>query len=1434
MPPKRRKLSVGTLAADAKDGETACHTERDSVAEQDLVTPVQTSESMETGATKLACSPEAKLKDDALKPTRISKRLIIKRSRFVDEDPKEKEHVKPARQATPRKPRSTSSARQTKQAGDSTKSKGQKVYVPWNLVDKRMFFQGLQQYGKNFEAISKKVSQAAKLKGSVPKDKFQVQYFYYRVWRKIAKFVDMKGADVPMKTQELYGLINYGVLSKHVKENDPSFGQCLNNLIHHGHTAFVRKGNHKNKCGKLRTPVCTCLKKINRIIDINETESTSSQKLPQTVSIELTPKNSKAWAKVQSVSQNPRLRVKLASNRTVESVIKFLMKKWKPPRVKNREKLGVLEESKENLAIFLHPNSKIVPVTLVAHQHKKIDITFSSYRQKILPLLQNEMLQMQNEKKSRTMKETDKGAGTEKDKFNSELNPEQGNFNFQAQSSAFTFSDSSHSQKSEEKLTLIIPENKCQDVDSPLLGTPNGLSDAGEGCSSKTFSARDKLLNSPKRPRTPSVILEDENAMFPDSAGSFSPTSSSSLASSLQQSKSPDASLSPRIMTQQPSMGASTEIASPSLGRRRRANNRNPKNISTLTPDPSHPVAPATGNENNSTSSTSPAKLQDCPGPPSSELQSDPQQDETLLGLGDSQKEISRLTQLATEEGLTALNAQTVTLLHLSLLLGRETLLRLQYEWRERRPVRGAGSGLVNVNAGLGGAVSIPPILGQAAGQMSNLLRRLCNLATLELTDFVHDSELKTIKTSSGGTCSRCSASMAATTAVSHSTSTSVKVTTARTRRQSLLNRAELENERQQEDGESNSTVETKETGIQTDPPPQIPFPFPAFPPPGVHVSQSPGNPTTVHVPGNVQVLQQGSVLTAGGRTFVAPTPTAAQGNGGDPVFRVPLIPAFRDAVRAEQLKQEEQRRLQEKAKTILEQGSNQRRLLKKRRVINKKKKEPPLIVQRTLMPKLDSAGIVTYIQPTISPVSNAMLYNLNPVEEMAPQTVSFQSQPPATKVSVTPGVELPKQNDSRSAEKEDQTSNENVDILKKAVLSAEIDINVSPIKDDRDETKTFGPLPLSGEVTTTENGAHFDTVSMGSNCTVNKTSDAVRPSLQSDISMSEFDISLSGMPVSSMGPDAGDKFLDLVLQNSEQGFSGLLSTPKKSSNLSAALPLFPANESPASTTTYNPSTLRTPTHFGTSSSSIGLITPIKLDLDQEWVGPLAAGDISLSSILGDSSSFRTNLANSAQKSPDTGPSLSLASRPAVYSEQTDLSSSDGFMKHNVVTELSFSSLLGDPSFKKDDDSTCGLSPPLSSSANPSISLPSPALSMSGANPATSLSGPPERGKGQEDGRSSVNLFSEVSQDSFSAKLDVDGALHGIMASENSLDLVSKFEALAGGTALGQGLSADHQDIPGAVAEDAALATSLGPLAITCREGTVDSHVIKLESPSAI
>lgn len=60
----------------------------------------------------------------------------------------------------------------------------------WSPEDKTLFFEALNEYGKDFEQIHQYISNKLKKKGlpeSVIKTKEQIRHLYYRTWHKISK-----------------------------------------------------------------------------------------------------------------------------------------------------------------------------------------------------------------------------------------------------------------------------------------------------------------------------------------------------------------------------------------------------------------------------------------------------------------------------------------------------------------------------------------------------------------------------------------------------------------------------------------------------------------------------------------------------------------------------------------------------------------------------------------------------------------------------------------------------------------------------------------------------------------------------------------------------------------------------------------------------------------------------------------------------------------------------------------------------------------------------------------------------------------------------------------------------------------------------------------------------------------------------------------------
>ncbi|XP_074650468.1 protein cramped-like isoform X2 [Tubulanus polymorphus] len=253
------------------------------------------------------------------------------------------------------------------------KAKEEKVVTPapkqrrtwdlWSSQDADLFFEGLYQYGKNFEEILKYIMQRYKRKGDTAsvRNKDQVRHFYYRTWHKISKYIKM-GDNVKKKTQELYGLINYSELRKKFKGRlDEKVGQKLNELIHKGYVVV----KWKNKNLKLKTPSCRALKMLNNIEEPKEDEELHP-KIPSKVTIELVPRNNKMWTSIQNLAQNPRIRIHMSTERKLGSIINFLQKKWKMKGAKIKESAKIPLDESESKILKLYParDSPVVSVML--------------------------------------------------------------------------------------------------------------------------------------------------------------------------------------------------------------------------------------------------------------------------------------------------------------------------------------------------------------------------------------------------------------------------------------------------------------------------------------------------------------------------------------------------------------------------------------------------------------------------------------------------------------------------------------------------------------------------------------------------------------------------------------------------------------------------------------------------------------------------------------------------------------------------------------------------------------------------------------------------------------------------------------------------------------------------------------------------------------
>ncbi|XP_066432572.1 protein cramped-like isoform X2 [Eleutherodactylus coqui] len=273
----------------------------------------------------------------------------------------------------------------TAEKDEGNKKKVRRQWESWSTEDKNTFFEALYEHGKDFEAIQNNIALKYKKKAkpaSMVKNKEQVRHFYYRTWHKISKYIDFNNifsCGLKKSSQELYGLICYGELRKKIGGcMDDKNAAKLNELIQLGATTVRYKGRNL----RIKAPMCRALKKLcdpEGKTGLSDEEDQKPVRLPLKVPVELQPRNNQAWARVQSLAQNPRLRMMVELHRKVSSLIEFLKQKWALQEVRIRKSLDDHQladvesqdsNSKEELYLFPPETAQLSPlpgVTRVVH-----------------------------------------------------------------------------------------------------------------------------------------------------------------------------------------------------------------------------------------------------------------------------------------------------------------------------------------------------------------------------------------------------------------------------------------------------------------------------------------------------------------------------------------------------------------------------------------------------------------------------------------------------------------------------------------------------------------------------------------------------------------------------------------------------------------------------------------------------------------------------------------------------------------------------------------------------------------------------------------------------------------------------------------------------------------------------------------------------------
>ncbi|KAJ6657595.1 hypothetical protein lerEdw1_002311 [Lerista edwardsae] len=247
------------------------------------------------------------------------------------------------------------------------KEEGKKVrrqWESWSTEDKNTFFEGLYEHGKDFEAIQNNIALKYKKKSkpaSMVKNKEQVRHFYYRTWHKISKYIDFDNVfsqGLKKSSLELYGLICYGELRKKIGGcMDDKNAAKLNELIQVGATTVRFKGRNL----RIKAPMCRALKKLCDPDGISDEEDQKPVRLPLKVPVELQPRNNHAWARVQSLAQNPRLRMIVELHRKRKTLAERQLQDSR-----DSEANGSYSEEKMTLHLFPGENSTLTPLPGVA------------------------------------------------------------------------------------------------------------------------------------------------------------------------------------------------------------------------------------------------------------------------------------------------------------------------------------------------------------------------------------------------------------------------------------------------------------------------------------------------------------------------------------------------------------------------------------------------------------------------------------------------------------------------------------------------------------------------------------------------------------------------------------------------------------------------------------------------------------------------------------------------------------------------------------------------------------------------------------------------------------------------------------------------------------------------------------------------------------
>ncbi|XP_017054823.1 protein cramped [Drosophila ficusphila] len=193
----------------------------------------------------------------------------------------------------------------------------------WTNVERNCFFDALNEFGKDFEAVANCINAKLKRRNASSdysfKTKDQARQHYYQTYHKICKYVRYS-EELKKLAQELYTLINYGEMRRKLQFLTEKHFMKLKQLVYQGQITVRCKGKNI----RIKTPSCKALRRLNQLDD-----SLEDIRLPSKVEVLVTPANMEAFGRVQSLAQNPRSRIIVPLHKKLIGFIKTFEYKWR-------------------------------------------------------------------------------------------------------------------------------------------------------------------------------------------------------------------------------------------------------------------------------------------------------------------------------------------------------------------------------------------------------------------------------------------------------------------------------------------------------------------------------------------------------------------------------------------------------------------------------------------------------------------------------------------------------------------------------------------------------------------------------------------------------------------------------------------------------------------------------------------------------------------------------------------------------------------------------------------------------------------------------------------------------------------------------------------------------------------------------------------------